>query len=81
MTTGLQGGNAWAQYDAFDPVLDNGTFKELKPGETKRIPLVRRPRPLRAQEQGAEGLDDRQPRRPNGRFQAELIPVGALPAS
>lgn len=80
MTTGLQGGSAWAQFDAFKPVLNNGTFKGLKAGATKPIPLTVDRTRYEPKSKGQKGwmivsLDDE-----NGRYQAELIPVGALPS-
>jgi hypothetical protein len=80
MTTGLQGGSAWAAYDAFKPVVNNGAFKGIQPGKTVTIPLTVDRSRYQPQNRGQKGwmivsLDDE-----NGRYQAELIPVGALPS-
>jgi hypothetical protein len=80
MTTGLRGGSAWAQYDAFRPVLNNGAFKGIQPGKTASIPLTVDRSRYQPKDKGQKGwmivsLDD-----DNGRYQAELIPVGALPS-
>jgi subtilisin family serine protease len=80
MTTGLRGGSAWAQYDAFRPVLNNGAFKGIQPGKTVSIPLTVDRSRYQPKDKGQKGwmivsLDD-----DNGRYQAELIPVGALPS-
>jgi len=76
MTTGLSGGSAWAHFNAFDPVLNTGAFKTLKPGATKSIPLVVDTDGYAPKARGQKGwlivsLDDQ-----NAQFQADLVPVG-----
>jgi subtilisin family serine protease len=80
MTTGLQGGAAWAAYDAFKPVVNNGAFKGVGPGKTVTLPLAVDTSRYEPKNRGQKGwmivsLDDE-----NGRYQAELIPVGTLPS-
>lgn len=81
MTTGLRAGGAWARFDPFDPVISNGgNLKTIKAGATKSIPLAIDPSRYDPEKKGQKGwmivsLDDE-----NGRYQAELIPVGALPS-
>jgi len=78
MTTGLVGGgaNAHAQFDVFDPVLDTGAFKPLKPGAQVTVPLTIDASRYDQKARGQKGwmivsLDDQ-----NGQFQADLVPVG-----
>jgi subtilisin family serine protease len=80
MTTGSQGDGAFAWYDAFKPVLNDGAFKGLQPGRTVTVPLTVDRTRYRPASRGQKGwmivsLDDE-----NGRYQAELIPVGTLPS-
>lgn len=76
MLTGVAAGGALARFNAFDPVLSNGTIKALKPGVTKRIPLVVDTDGYEPKARGQKGwmivsLDDQ-----NGQYQADLVPVG-----
>jgi hypothetical protein len=76
MTTGLSGAAAAAQFDAFDPVLNTGAFRTIGPRTTKQLGLTVDASRYRPAQRGQKGwmmvtLEDE-----NGRFQADLIPVG-----
>jgi hypothetical protein len=79
MTTGSTTGAELPWFDAFHPALSSGAFKGLRAGATASVPLrLDRARyaPVQRGQLGwmVVSLDD-----PNGRSQADLVPVGRTP--
>jgi hypothetical protein len=75
-------GSLWAHYTAFDPVLSNGQFVPLGPKERADIKL-RVDKDGYDPDLGHKGwmivtLEDETGGDQNGKFQADLIPVGDL---
>jgi len=81
MGTGMNedGASPFAHYDAFAPVLSNGTFTNVNPGGSRTVPLAidqERYDPLGKSHLGwmVVTMDDAA-----GEAQADLVPVGELP--
>ena len=81
MTTGrVPVGTTLAHFEAFDPVLDDGCLQGASSrASAKTVPLVVDSARYKPTARGQKGwmivsLDDE-----NGRFQADLVPVGELP--